>query len=166
MKVLLTHGYFIREDSKEQKIMKPYPPLGILYLASWMEKNDIACDVYDTTFSTTEALNNHLIEHVPKVIGIYTNLMTKLNVISIVGFIKGHSLLKESVVVIGGPDTRHNIPEYLDSQADVVVYGEGEQTMLELVQTVHQGNYTEFGHIPDWPIEAMAKLSKPLNGIG
>ena len=148
MKVLLTHGYFIREDGKEQKIMKPYPPLGILYLAAWMEKNNVACDVYDTTFSTAHALENHLIENVPKVIGIYTNLMTKLNVVSIIGFIKGHSLLKKTVVVIGGPDTRHNIPEYLDTQADIVVFGEGEQTMLEIVQSVHQGNKEEFGHIP------------------
>ena len=26
MKILLTHGYFIAEDEKEQAIMKPYPP--------------------------------------------------------------------------------------------------------------------------------------------
>ena len=30
MKLLLTHGYFLMEDPKEQRIMKPYAPLGIL----------------------------------------------------------------------------------------------------------------------------------------
>ncbi|MBV6443443.1 MAG: hypothetical protein EPGJADBJ_05191 [Saprospiraceae bacterium] len=28
MNVLFTHGYFLREDPKEQAIMKPYPPSG------------------------------------------------------------------------------------------------------------------------------------------
>ena len=30
--LLLTHGYFLHEDEKEREIMKPYPPLGLLYL--------------------------------------------------------------------------------------------------------------------------------------
>ena len=34
MDLLLTHGYFLHEDPKELQIMKPYAPLGILYLSS------------------------------------------------------------------------------------------------------------------------------------
>ena len=34
MDLLLTHGYFLSEDPKELQIMKPYVPLGILYLTS------------------------------------------------------------------------------------------------------------------------------------
>jgi anaerobic magnesium-protoporphyrin IX monomethyl ester cyclase len=34
MDLLLTHGYFLYEDPKELQIMKPYAPLGILYLSS------------------------------------------------------------------------------------------------------------------------------------
>ncbi len=34
MDLLLTHGYFLYEDAKELQIMKPYAPLGILYLSS------------------------------------------------------------------------------------------------------------------------------------
>ena len=34
MRLLLTHGYFLEEDAKEQQIMKPYAPLGLLYLSS------------------------------------------------------------------------------------------------------------------------------------
>ncbi len=36
MDLLLTHGYFLREDPKERAIMKPYVPLGILYLSSYL----------------------------------------------------------------------------------------------------------------------------------
>ena len=30
--LLLTHGYFLAEDAVEAKVMKPYPPLGLLYI--------------------------------------------------------------------------------------------------------------------------------------
>ena len=38
MDLLLTHGYFLVEDPKERTIMKPYPPLGILYLSSHLRR--------------------------------------------------------------------------------------------------------------------------------
>ena len=34
MDILLSHGYFLRDDAVEQEVMKPYPPLGLLYLRS------------------------------------------------------------------------------------------------------------------------------------
>src|SRR5687768_16627884 len=36
--LLLTHGYFLREDPKEQQIMKPYPTLGLLYLSAYLRR--------------------------------------------------------------------------------------------------------------------------------
>ena len=39
MKVVFTHGYFINEDPKELEIMRPYVPLGILYISAWLQKN-------------------------------------------------------------------------------------------------------------------------------
>ncbi len=36
MRLLLTHAYFLSEDPKERQIMKPYAPLGILYLSSYL----------------------------------------------------------------------------------------------------------------------------------
>ena len=35
--ILLTHGYFLAEDEKERQIMKPYPPLGLLYLSAFLK---------------------------------------------------------------------------------------------------------------------------------
>ena len=54
MDILLTHGYFIAEDPHEQKIMKPYPPLGILYLSSHLKQAGFSVDLFDTTFSSKE----------------------------------------------------------------------------------------------------------------
>ena len=147
MKVLLTHGYFISEDEKEKTIMKPYPPLGILYIAAWLERHGIQCQVYDTTFSTKAELKLSLEKSPPILIGIYTNLMTKLNIVEIISYIKNYKVLQDSIIVIGGPDTRHNINDYLNIGADIVVFGEGEQTMLEIVKSVKAGNIEQYGHI-------------------
>ena len=81
--LLLTHGYFLYEDPKELQIMKPYAPLGILYLCSHLRQKGFDVDVFDTTFSKREALFQHLRTETPSVLGIYANLMTRGNVVEI-----------------------------------------------------------------------------------
>jgi anaerobic magnesium-protoporphyrin IX monomethyl ester cyclase len=81
LNILLTHGYFIGEDPKEQEIMKPYVPLGILCISAYLEQHAYENEVFDSTFSSFELLKKHLLKQQPDVIGIYTNLMTKLNVL-------------------------------------------------------------------------------------
>ena len=97
MKILFTHGYFLHEDPKEAKIMRPYVPLGILYISSYLEKNGFENDVFDSTFSTFDALKQHLLASKPNVLAIYTNLMTKLNVLKIIEFVKSEGTLKHTV---------------------------------------------------------------------
>ncbi|MBK7940036.1 MAG: hypothetical protein IPJ82_24475 [Lewinellaceae bacterium] len=86
MNVLFTHGYFLCDDPKEQVIMKPYPPLGLLYLSAWLDKHGVENEVFDTTFSTIDVLKEHLLVRHPRIVALYTNLMTKLNVIGIMQF--------------------------------------------------------------------------------
>ena len=147
MKVIFTHGYYIEEDEKEQLIMRPYPPLGILYLSAWLEKNGVDNSVYDTTFSNKSKCYDHLTSEKPDVLAIYTNLMTKLNVIEMIKFVRSQKELKQCKIILGGPDVRHNKIDYLSTGADIVVVGEGEETMLEIVQTIQKGNLHEFGHV-------------------
>ena len=75
--LLLTHGYFMYEDPKELQILKPYPPLGILYLCSHLRQKGFDVDVYDSTFSSREDLFRHLRTERPGMLGIYANLMTR-----------------------------------------------------------------------------------------
>jgi anaerobic magnesium-protoporphyrin IX monomethyl ester cyclase len=42
---LLTHGYFLSEDEKERQIMKPYPPLGLLYLSAYLKTRGLPVEV-------------------------------------------------------------------------------------------------------------------------
>jgi radical SAM superfamily enzyme YgiQ (UPF0313 family) len=148
LNVLFTHAYFLGEDPKEQQINKPYPPLGILYLSAWLDQHDYPNEVFDTTFSSPGEQRNYLLAEKPDIIAIYTNLMTKLGVIDLLRFIRSKASLKNSLVVLGGPDLRYNVQNYLDAGSDVLVIGEGEQTMLEIVQAVGNGLRPHFGHIP------------------
>ncbi|MEM7103587.1 MAG: radical SAM protein [Bacteroidota bacterium] len=148
MEVLFTHGYYIEEDPKEQEIMRPYPPLGILYLSAWLEKHGVDNEVYDTTFSNKKAHKAFLVKNKPGILAIYTNLMTKVNVIELVKYIRAEPDLNETFIVIGGPDVTYNIENYLGSGANVIVFGEGEQTMLEIVNSVKNGVRSALFHIP------------------
>src|SRR5260370_41054395 len=83
VRLLLTHGYFRYEDPKERKIMKPYAPLGILYLSSYPRGKGFEVDIYDSTFGSREELFGLLDSGPPGALGIYGNLMTRANVLAI-----------------------------------------------------------------------------------
>jgi len=127
--LLLTHGYFLFEDPKEIQIMKPYAPLGILYLCSHLRARGFNVDVFDTTFSSKEALFHHLRTETPTVLGIYANLMTRSNAVEIMAVAREAGWR----VVVGGPEPGAYAQEYLESGAEFVVFGEGEATMEELL---------------------------------
>lgn len=136
MNVLLTHGYFIAEDIKEQQIMRPYPPLGLLYISGFLEQQGIKNTVFDSTFSSKDLLFKEIEQSQPEVLALYTNLMTKLNVLEIAK--KCRTLSPKTKVVMGGPDVTYNLENYLNHGADYIVIGEGENTMFELVQHLFQ----------------------------
>src|SRR6476620_6235147 len=112
--------------------MRPYVPLGILYISAYLESKGITHEVFDSTFSSFEKFKNNLLVKKPGVVGIYTNLMTKISVLKIMEFIKNDTVLKDCRIILGGPEIRYNAENYLKSGADVVVVGEGEQTFFEL----------------------------------
>ncbi len=136
MKALLTHGYFIKEDLTERKIMKPYPPLGILYLSAYLNQHGIENKIFDSTFSSKEELKEFLLKEKPEYIAIYINLMTKLNVLEMISFVKSSNELNSSKIILGGPEVRYNADDLLMHGADCVVIGEGENTLLELIKTL------------------------------
>jgi radical SAM superfamily enzyme YgiQ (UPF0313 family) len=127
--LLLTHGYFLYEDPKELQIMKPYAPLGILYLCAHLREKGFAVDVFDTTFSSRDLLFACLRSETPSVLGIYANLMTRSNAVEIIGVAREAGWR----VIVGGPEPGAYAQEYLDAGAEFVVFGEGEATMEELL---------------------------------
>src|SRR5262245_58697593 len=60
MDILLTHGYFLYEDPHELAVMKPYPPLGILYISSHLKARGFDAAVFDSTFSSKDAFRQYV----------------------------------------------------------------------------------------------------------
>ena len=134
--LLLTHGYFLYEDPKEMQILKPYVPLGLLYICAYLRNKGFKVDVFDTTFSATEDLKRHLQTEKPSVLGVYANLMTRKKVVEILQVARAAGW----TTVVGGPEPGAYIREYLDAGADVVVLGEGEVAMEELLHAFQSGS--------------------------
>jgi radical SAM superfamily enzyme YgiQ (UPF0313 family) len=129
MRLLLTHGYFIADDAKEQKIMKPYVPLGLLYLSSHLRSKGMEAEIYDSTFGSRDELFSLLDNGDPGVLGIYGNLMTRANVLAIAA----HAREAGWRVMLGGPEPANYAEEYLSNGADIIVTGEGELPVEQLM---------------------------------
>src|SRR5690606_845646 len=132
--ILLTHGYFLSADEKEQQIMKPYPPLGLLSLSAYLKTYGYTVDIYDSTFGNRPELLQRFQQSRSGVVGIYTNLITRRSVLGIIATAKQCGW----TVILGGPESANYPAEYLQADADVVVIGEGETTLLELLPALER----------------------------
>jgi len=131
MRLLLTHGYFLQDDVKEREIMKPYAPLGILYLSSHLRAKGFAVELYDSTFGSKAGLFRILEQGPAGAIGIYGTLMTRAAVVEIAGRARQSGWR----VILGGPEPANYADEYLAAGADVIVAGEGERAMEDLLRS-------------------------------
>ena len=130
MDLLLTHGYFLHEDPKELQIMKPYAPLGLLYLSSHLRARGFDVEIYDSTFGSRDELFRIFETEKPATLGIYANLMTRPNAIAI---------LRRAVacgwrVVVGGPEPANYPQQYREAGAHCVVPGEGELALEAILR--------------------------------
>ncbi len=129
MRLLLTHGFFLAEDAKEQQVMRPYPPLGILYLSAYLRSRGFDVDVYDSTFGSREELFRILEAGPPAMLGVYGNLLTRGAVLAIVERARAAGW----TVVLGGPEPANYADRYLAAGAHHVIPGEGERALERLL---------------------------------
>jgi radical SAM superfamily enzyme YgiQ (UPF0313 family) len=117
-----------------------FPPLGLAYIASMLEKFDIPVKIIDAT-----ALNFSLDQTVkivkkekPSIVGIQTSLFTFKECKLLTFMIK--KLLPDVFVVLGGTfPTALPRKTLEETMADACVIGEGEYIMLELVKAIERG---------------------------
>ena len=139
MDLLLAHAYFLSEDAEEQRLMRPYPPLGLLYLSSHLKARGVDVEVFDGTFRSFADFASLLYRDRPRIVGIYVNMMTKRHALWMIALARAAG----ARVVVGGPDPPHYAAEYLDAGASVVVVGEGERTLEELVPALQQRDVSD-----------------------
>ena len=142
MKIILSHAFFLKDDPVEMKVMKPYFPLWLLYVSAWLKKEGWPNEVYDPTFRSMNGMMKYLVSQKPEIIVLWSTMMTKLNVLKILTQIRQRKDQKALKIIIGGPDARHNAENYLQWGADVILTGEGELALTEIVKAFHDQHFT------------------------
>jgi radical SAM superfamily enzyme YgiQ (UPF0313 family) len=100
-----------------------------LYLSAFLKQRGFGVEVFDSTFDERNRLLQRFANDPGGFVGVYTNLMTRRSVLEIVRAAKDHHW----TVILGGPESANYVDEYLGAGADVIVFGEGEVTLAELL---------------------------------
>lgn len=116
------------------------PSLGLLSLGAVLEKNNYEVKIYDSDLlnSTIDQLVKYINEYNPDFVGIYCNTSNYHRVIDYADNIKK---ISRAPICLGGP---HPIIEpdkvLANTSVDLVVMGEGEITLLELLDALSSNN--------------------------
>lgn len=139
MKVLLTHGYFLALDPHERELMRPFPPLGIQYLVAYLLREGVEASWWDSTFAAgPEAFPSVLQQRSPQLVGFYGHTITRPTTVGLVA----QALDAGCRVIAGGPDPVQYLEDYFAMGVEVVVIGEGEETLAELVRHLQENQGT------------------------
>lgn len=141
MKVLFSHSYFLQFDPKQVAHGQPYPPLGTVWAAALLRQHGFEVALFDTMFChQPEEVIGRLQEFQPDVFVVYDdgfNYLTKMCLSNMreAAFKMQHLARQYGCkVVVTSSDAADHYEKYLDNDADFVIAGEGEYTLLELMQ--------------------------------
>jgi radical SAM superfamily enzyme YgiQ (UPF0313 family) len=138
MKVLMINPPY--SSSKYKFIGLVAPPLGIAYIAAMLEKNDVTVKILDSPALEIdhETVKNEIKKYSPDIVAITSVTPT------IESALKTAKISKEACpsafTVLGGYHPTFTYQEILKNDfVDIVVCGEGEQTMVEIVDAIEKG---------------------------
>lgn len=138
MKVLLINPPYF--NSKYKFIGLVAPPLGIAYIAAVLEENGIDVEIIDAAAleMSWETLENEIKRISPGLVAVTALTPTIDKAMQTAELAK--KTCTQATVVMGGYHPTFNYQEMLERDyVDIVVMGEGEYTMLELVETLDEG---------------------------
>lgn len=138
MKVLLINPPYF--NSKYKFIGLVAPPLGIAYIAAVLEENSVDVEIIDAAAleMSWETLESEIRKKNPDLLAITALTPTISNAMQTAELVK--KTCPQATVVMGGYHPTFNYQEILDTGfVDIVVMGEGEYTMLDLVETLSEG---------------------------
>ena len=134
---IIKRALFVSPWPRHAKIIMEasmYPPMGLAYTAAYLEAQGVTCAILDANLEQwdegevlkkIEAFN-------PDLVGLTFNIATVKEATMIA---KAAKTRLGKAVVLGGPSSAGDVRDILrKSQADCVVYGEGERVMAHLVE--------------------------------
>jgi anaerobic magnesium-protoporphyrin IX monomethyl ester cyclase len=141
--VLFGQGYFLRFDPKLWQARQPYPPLGALYAAACARQHGYGVALFDAMLAASEqdwiaALDRHR----PRFAVIYEdnfNYLSKMCLLrmrqaalTMIAAARARGIL----TIVSGSDASDHPATYLDGGADIVLIGEAEITLVEVLDTL------------------------------
>ncbi len=134
--LMLVNPLFLHEDPVEQRLMTPYFPLGLLYLAAAARDAGYSVSIFDAMFQEGDAAFVAALEREqPKIVGFGVLATVRAAALRLADLAHQHG----ATVIVGGADPTGRPESYLRHRSngshpvDLVVIGEGEQTLLELL---------------------------------
>jgi anaerobic magnesium-protoporphyrin IX monomethyl ester cyclase len=142
--VLLGQSYFLRFDPKLWEAMQPYPPLGTLYAASYLRERGYSVALFDAMLADSEQeWRAALIREQPRFAVLFEDNFNYLSKMCLLRMREAAftmlSMARDAgcTVIVCGADASDHASAYLDHGADYVIYGEGEQTLAELLDSLN-----------------------------
>ena len=144
--VLFGQAYCLRFDPKLWSAQQPYAPLGTLYAASFTRDRGYQVALHDAMLAESEdewvaALDRHR----PRVAVIYEDNFNYLSKMCLLRMRQAALTMiaaatrRHIPVVVSGSDASDHPAIYLDRGAAIVVVGEGEQTLVEVLDALLRG---------------------------
>jgi radical SAM superfamily enzyme YgiQ (UPF0313 family) len=138
--ILFGQGYYLKFDPKLWAAMEPYPPLGALYAAAGLREAGWDVAFFDSMLAESEdewvaALDRHR----PRWAVIYEDNFNYLTKMCLLRMREAALKMVEMArrrgcgVLVAGSDTSDNPGLYLERGATVVLLGEGERSLIEVM---------------------------------
>jgi glycosyltransferase involved in cell wall biosynthesis/radical SAM superfamily enzyme YgiQ (UPF0313 family) len=141
--VLFGQAYFLRFDPKLWAAQQPYAPLGALYAAACARDRGYRVALFDAMLAASEAeWAAALDRHRPRFAVIYEDSFNYLSKMCLLRMREAALAMIEAArvrgipAIVGGSDATDHPAAYLDAGAVAVVAGEGEVTLVEVLDSL------------------------------
>lgn len=138
--VLIGQSYFLRFDPKLWDAQQPYAPLGALYAAACARERGYSVRLFDAMLADSEQeWADALDRHRPKVAVIYEDSFNYLSKMCLLRMRQAALTMIAAArargipAIVSGSDASDHPATYIDGGADAVVTGEGERTLVEVL---------------------------------
>ncbi len=125
------------------------PPLGILYLASYVRERipGLEIKITDGLVCGYAATINEILDFKPDILGVSINTPGAVSAYALIGTVKDH--LPKTFIVTGGAHVTSLPGECLvNSKTDIAVIGEGEETFFRIVSSFASHDSLIAGQLP------------------
>ena len=153
--VLFGQAYFLRFDPKLWEAQQPYAPLGTLYAAAAVRQRGYSVALFDAMLAESEAeWTTSLSLHRPRFAVLYEDSFNYLSKMCLLRMREAAMVMiaaarsRGVTVIVAGSDATDHPEQYLDAGADLVVSGEGEITLGDVLDKLNRRTDQPLATIP------------------